>query len=106
VRELGATLHAAGARLGLEHAGERLTDPQGLLEAGFDFVKLDVSFVQALADDDARAQHIDGTVRMLHGIGLRVYAEGVASATDAGALWRCGIDGMTGPAVQAGLRAV
>jgi diguanylate cyclase (GGDEF)-like protein len=101
VRELAAALHGVGARLGLEHAGERLTDPQGLLEAGLDFIKLDASFVQGLADDEARSQHIAGTVRMLHGIGLRVYAEGVAADADAGALWRCGVDGVTGRAVFA-----
>jgi EAL domain-containing protein (putative c-di-GMP-specific phosphodiesterase class I) len=42
---------------------------------------------------------------MLHGIGLKVYAEGVAETDDAAALWRCGVDGITGPVVQS-LRAV
>jgi EAL domain-containing protein (putative c-di-GMP-specific phosphodiesterase class I) len=100
VRELSDVLHGAGAKLGLEHAGERLGDPPGLLEAGLHFVKLDASFVQALARDEARAQHVAGTVRMMHGIGLKVYAEGVADAEDAAALRQCGIDGLTGPVLQ------
>jgi len=105
VRELAEQLHGHGTKVGLEHAGERLGETRGLLEAGLDFVKLDASLVQGLATDDARADHVAGSVRMLHGIGLKVYAEGVIEAEDAAALWRCGVDGLTGPVVQ-GLRAV
>jgi EAL domain-containing protein (putative c-di-GMP-specific phosphodiesterase class I) len=36
---------------------------------------------------------------MLHGIGLKVYAEGVATLSDKLALWECRLDGLTGPAV-------
>ena len=102
VRELAEQLHGSGTKIGLEHAGERLADTRGLLEAGLDFVKLDASLLLGLASDEARAQHVAGTVRMLHGIGLRVYAEGVTEVDDAAALWACGVDGLTGPVVQAG----
>jgi diguanylate cyclase (GGDEF)-like protein len=100
VRELAEQLHDSGTKIGLEHAGERLGETRGLLEAGLDFVKLDASLVQGIANDDARANHVAGTVRMLHGIGLKVYAEGVGDALDAAALWLCAIDGLTGPVVQ------
>jgi diguanylate cyclase (GGDEF)-like protein len=102
VRELAEQLHDSGTRIGLEHAGERLAETRGLLEAGLAFVKLDVSLVQGIAHDEARAQHVAGTVRMLHGIGLHVYAEGVAEAEDAAALWQAGVDGLTGPVVRVG----
>jgi diguanylate cyclase (GGDEF)-like protein len=102
VRELAEQLHGSGTKIGLEHAGERLADTRGLLEAGLDFVKLDASLLHGLASDEARAQHVAGTVRMLHGIGLRVYAEGVSEVDDAAALWAVGVDGITGPVVQAG----
>jgi diguanylate cyclase (GGDEF)-like protein len=101
VRELAEQLHGCGTKIGLEHAGERLGETRGLLEAGLDFVKLDASLLQGLAHDEARAQHVAGTVRMLHGIGLRVYAEGVTEVDDAAALWAAGVDGLTGPVVQA-----
>ncbi len=101
VRELAEQLHGLGAKVGLEHAGERLTETQGLLEAGLDFVKLDASLVSGLAHDDARAHHVAGTVRMLHGIGLKVYAEGVTEEDDAAALWQVGLDGLTGPVIHA-----
>ena len=102
VRELAEQLHGSGTRIGLEHAGERLADTRGLLEAGLDFVKLDASLLHGLSTDEARAQHVAGTVRMLHGIGLRVYAEGVSEVDDAAALWAVGVDGLTGPVVQLG----
>ena len=101
VRELAEQLHGSGTKIGLEHAGERLGETRGLLEAGLDFVKLDASLLQGLAGDEARAQHVAGTVRMLHGIGLRVYAEGVTEVADATALWSAGVDGLTGPVLQA-----
>ena len=100
VRELAEQLQGSGTKIGLEHAGERLGETRGLLEAGLDFVKLDASLLQGLAADEARAQHVAGTVRMLHGIGLRVYAEGVTEVDDAAALWAVGVDGLTGPVVQ------
>jgi diguanylate cyclase (GGDEF)-like protein len=99
VRELVNQMHALGARVGLEHAGERLTEASGLLEVGLDFVKLDASFVEGLSSDHARRDHVAGAVRMLHGIGLKVYAEGVTSSDDATALDGCGLDGLTGPVV-------
>ncbi len=100
VRELAEQLHGSGTKIGLEHAGERLGETRGLLESGLDFVKLDASLLQGLSSDAARAQHVAGTVRMLHGIGLRVYAEGVSEVDDAAALWAAGVDGLTGPVVQ------
>jgi len=100
VRELAEQLHGSGTKIGLEHAGERLGETRGLLESGLDFVKLDASLLQGLSRDAARAQHVAGTVRMLHGIGLRVYAEGVSEVDDAAALWAAGVDGLTGPVVQ------
>lgn len=99
LRELTSLAHARGARVGLEHAGHGLGDAMALLEAGLDFVKLDASFLDGVAQDLARHEHVSGSVRMLHGIGLQVYAEGVGSEDDAAALWQCGVDGLTGPVV-------
>jgi EAL domain-containing protein (putative c-di-GMP-specific phosphodiesterase class I) len=87
-------------RIGLEHAGERLTRIEFLFEAGLDYVKLDASVVQGVAHDLARKAFVSGTVSMLRSLGLNVYAEGVGDAEDIGALWPCGVDGVTGPAVK------
>ncbi|TDM06710.1 MAG: hypothetical protein C4K60_19655 [Ideonella sp. MAG2] len=100
MRELVEHLRPSGARVGLEHAGERLSESRALLEVGLDFIKLDASTIEGLASDRARAQHIEGMTRMLHGIGLSVFAEGVIDTLDAQVLWECGVDGITGPVVQ------
>jgi len=99
LREMVMQSHAFGARVGLEHAGDCLSSTGSLLEAGLDFVKLDASLTEGLAGDVARSQHVAGSVRMLRGIGLSVYAEGVVDPADAKALWQCGVDGVTGPVV-------
>ncbi len=100
VRELCKQLRPLGARVGLEHAGDRLTRIESLFEAGLDYVKLDASVVQGVANDAARAAFVSGTVNMLHGLGLQVYGEGVNEPADILALRQCGIDGVTGPAVR------
>lgn len=97
LRELVTQVHAFGARVGLEHAGDCLGESGSLLEAGLDFIKLDASLTEGLAGDAARSQHVASSVRMLRGIGLSVYAEGVADPQDAQALWQCTVDGLTGP---------
>lgn len=100
VRELCKQLRPLGVRIGLEHAGERLTRIEYLLEAGLDYVKLDASVIQGVAEDPARRAFVTGTVNMLRSLGLQVYAEGVGSTEDLSALWPCGVDGVTGPAVK------
>jgi diguanylate cyclase (GGDEF)-like protein len=104
LRELAALAHARGARLGLEHAGHELGDAGVLLEAGLDFVKLDASLIEDVATDPARKEHCQSIARMLRGIGLQVFAEGVSDEADASALWACGLDGVTGPVVARLLR--
>lgn len=102
MRELALQMHAYGARLGIEHAGEEIArGGAGVLETGLDFAKLDGSLMSGVAGDPVRATHVSGIVRMLHAIGFKVYAEGVTDVADIDALWACGIDGITGPAVRA-----
>ncbi len=100
VRELCEQLRPLGVRVGLEHAGERLARIEFLFEAGLDYVKLDASVIQGVAQDGASRAFVTGTVNMLRSLGLQVYAEGVADAEDLAVLWPCGVDGVTGPAVK------
>ena len=103
VRELGRQLRPTGARLGLEHAGERISRIERLFEAGLDYVKLDAAVTHGVALDAGRAGFVKGLVTMLHSLALEVYAEGVGDADDAQALWACGVDGLTGPWVTSTL---
>ncbi len=97
VHELARQLRPCGAKVGLEHAGERLSRIDRLFEAGLDYVKLDAAAVQGVAGDDGRAIYLKSVAGMLHGLSIKVFAEGVADAADAQALWQIGIDGVTGP---------
>jgi EAL domain-containing protein (putative c-di-GMP-specific phosphodiesterase class I) len=72
-----------------------------LFEAGLDYVKLDAAVAHGVAADPQRAAFVQGLATMLHSLSLQVIAEGVSNAGDAQALWACGVDGLTGPWVQA-----
>ncbi len=96
VQDLARQLRPAGARVGLEHAGERLTRIEQLFEAGLDYVKLDASVVRGVAGDEGRIAYLKSVVAMLQALSMKAYAEGVVQADDADALWAIGIDGITG----------
>lgn len=97
LRELCTQLRPLGVKVGLEHAGRRLSTIDRLFELGLDYVKLDASVTRGVAGDAALAEFVKGSAWMLHGLGLQVYAEGVANEDDAVTLWACGVDGVTGP---------
>lgn len=97
LQALSGSLRPLGVRIGLEHAGERLSSLSRLFEAGLDYVKLDSTIVSGVDADVSRAQFVAGLVGMLHGLSLQVYAEGVTEASQMQALWQIGIDGVTGP---------
>jgi EAL domain-containing protein (putative c-di-GMP-specific phosphodiesterase class I) len=97
VRELARQLRPTGTRVGLEHAGERLSRIERLFEAGLDYVKIDASVAHGVAADPQRASFVEGLVTMLHSLSLQVMAEGVADPEDARKLWSLGVDGITGP---------
>lgn len=95
--ELSRQLRACGVRLGLEHAGEQLSQIEHLFEAGLHYVKLDASVVHGVAIDQVQKDFVRGVVTMLHGLSLQVYAEGITETADADVLWQLGVDGITGP---------
>jgi len=99
--ELCRQLRPFGVAIGVEHAGERAAQAPGLLALGLDYVKLRGSFVAGVAGSAAQAALVRGTLAAFHGLGLKVYAEGVQSSADLQALWDCGVDGVTGPVLDA-----
>lgn len=101
VRELGRQLRPTGARLGLEHAGERIGRIERLFELGLDYVKLDSAITRDVGRDTHRAGFVTGVAAMLHSLSVQVIAEGVAQQADAATLWQCGVDAQTGPFVSA-----
>lgn len=97
VQELAHQLRPTGARVGIEHAGEKLARIDRLFESGLDYVKLGASVVHGIASDDGRHNYLKSVVTMLHGLSMKVFAEGVNDPSDAKALWLIGADGVTGP---------
>jgi diguanylate cyclase (GGDEF)-like protein len=97
VQELGRQLRPTGIRFGIEHAGSQLSQIDRLFEAGLDYAKLDASVTRGVAGDVQRMHFVRGMIVLLHGLAVQVFAEGVIDATDAKALWQCGVDGITGP---------
>jgi EAL domain-containing protein (putative c-di-GMP-specific phosphodiesterase class I) len=98
--ELCRQLRPHGVHLGLEHAGDRLSSIGLLLEPGLDYVKIASSWASGVRHDAARRAWLRSSVAMLHGVGLKVFVEGVQDAEDLPELWACGVDGVTGPAVK------
>ncbi len=98
--ELCRQLRPHGVHLGLEHAGDRLSSIGLLLEPGLDYVKLASSWASGVRHDAARRAWLRSSVAMLHGVGLKVFVEGVREVEDLPELWACGVDGVTGPAVK------
>lgn len=101
VREFARQVRPTGARVGLEHAGERLSRIERLFEAGLDYVKLDAAVAQGVAADPQRVAFVKGLATMLHSLSIQVVAEGVNDEADAQTLWTCGMDGVTGPWAKA-----
>ena len=96
VQELSHQLRPLGVRFGLEHAGQRLSRIERLFEAGLDYVKLDAAVIHGIDSDDARANFLRSLVLMLHGLSLKVFAEGVSTKAESAAAWQAGVDGQTG----------
>ena len=92
-----------GVRVGLEHAGERLSKIDRLYELGLDYVKLDAALCAGVAGNGAARDFIRTTTALLKALSMQVLAEGVRDAADAEALWGCGIDAVTGPWASVGV---
>jgi predicted signal transduction protein with EAL and GGDEF domain len=102
LRQASASWRRLGVKLGLEHTGSHLRDLPMLHTLGIDYMKIDASLVQDVAQDAQVREFAQGLARLLRGMDIRVLAEGVASAGDLAALWQLGFDGATGPAVRTG----
>lgn len=98
--ELCRQLRPLGVRVGLEHAGDRLSSIGVLLESGLDYVKIAAGWIVDVRQDTARQAWLRSSVSMLHGLGLKVLVEGVQDHADLDELWASGIDGVTGPAIK------
>lgn len=87
-------------RIGLEHFGRQFSQIGLLHDLGLDYIKIDTSFVSGIEDNAGNQSFLRGLCSIAHGIGLQVFAEGVATQPELDALYALGFDGATGPAIK------
>jgi diguanylate cyclase (GGDEF)-like protein len=93
-------LAGTGCKLGLEHFGRQFSEIGRLHGLGLDYLKVDASFVRGIEDNAGNQAFLKGLTGIAHNIGLQVFAEGVISDAELGALSTLGFNGATGPAVK------
>jgi predicted signal transduction protein with EAL and GGDEF domain len=88
-----------GVRAGVAFGAGATPDLPDLKSAGVQYVKVDASQVQGLAQDDTVRGYAHGLVTLVHDVGLTLIVGSVQDAADLQALWLLGVDGASGPAV-------
>lgn len=101
-KEFCLSMKETHVSIGIEHFGREFDQMGRLHELGIGFLKVDASYVRDLDKNSGNQAFLRGLAMMAHGIGLKVYAEGVLSEAEMKALNEAGFDGATGPAVKPG----
>lgn len=89
-----------GVKVGAKHAGAQPQQLVDLQELGIDYVKVDPQHLLGVASDDAVRTYVQALARLIHGLRAQAFAGGVVDEQDLLALWACGFDAATGPAVS------
>jgi EAL domain-containing protein (putative c-di-GMP-specific phosphodiesterase class I)/GGDEF domain-containing protein len=93
-------LIAAGAQVGIEHVGMRISRLGELHDIGMSFIKFDASIVRGIDTNETNKTLLRGLCMVTHSIGLQAIAEGVNTLDEIESLKEIGIDGVTGPGVR------
>lgn len=100
LRLLAVRLRLLGCKIGIEHAGNRLSDIGRLRDVEIDYLKIDGRLIRAI--DQNRSNQ--ALVRTLCAIGkarnVLSIAEGVSNDEERNMLKALGVDGLTGPGVK------
>lgn len=91
-----AALRARGVRVALDDFGTGYSSLSYLQQLPFDVVKVDQSFIQDLSPDGSSARIVDAIVRLAHGLGAEVVAEGVERPEQLALLTQLGCDAVQG----------
>ncbi len=100
VPQLASGLRSRGLRFALEHFGAGL-DPLHLLESlPLDFVKIDGSLMQGLAEDVLQQSKVRALSDAAHEKGVETIAERVEDANTMATLWQLGVQHVQGYLIQ------
>lgn len=99
-RDLARVLKKLGCRVGIEHAGYRLSELPGLADLGLDYLKVDSNFIRGIDQHPGNQDFLRGLCTMAHAFGISVIAESVQTPAELAMLPLLGLDGATGPAVS------
>jgi len=89
-------LRRLGVRVALDDFGTGFSSLGYLQQLPIDVLKIDRCFVAGLEAGGASARIVDTVVRLAHGLGARVVAEGVENHAQLEALRRLGCDSVQG----------
>ena len=98
-RDLVRGLKAKGCRIGIEHAGHRLSELAQLADVGLDYIKVDSSFIRNIDQNPGNQEFLKGLCKMAQALGMQVIAEGVQTDSELSELYKLGFDGATGPLI-------
>jgi diguanylate cyclase (GGDEF)-like protein/PAS domain S-box-containing protein len=91
-----SALRARGVRVALDDFGTGYSSLSYLQKLPFDVVKVDRAFVQDLSPGGSGARIVDAIVRLAHGLGAEVVAEGVERPEQLALLAELGCDAVQG----------
>jgi len=95
-RSLCRALKPLGCRLGIEHAGPKVSSMGLLYDLGLDYVKLDAALIRTIDAKPGNQAFVRGFCTIAHAIGLLAIAEGVERPDEWNILLDLGIDAGTG----------
>lgn len=85
-----------GVRFFMDDFGTGYSNLSCVLGLPFEYIKLDRSLIAPLPDDPQADLMVRTLIQLFHGLGKRLIAEGVETASQAELLCRCGADSIQG----------
>ena len=99
--QLVLRLKAMGCKVGINVYGQHLINSDHLASLGMDFIQVDPAYVRGISANSGNQEFLHGLCAMTHPLGIAVIASGVEQAEELELLARLGLDGATGPGLNA-----